>query len=149
MSRRSISIDSGYIEALRAAADEKSSGTAMATRIATGAAAPLSKVDMSGSIKAVSMTEAIWLAIRFRAEESNQPLRVTFEGMLIGFYPPISKEELESGASAAKSRGEDRAAKKLTAQTPTPEKKTQKQPSTALDKVVEPDQEYYGGVFSL
>jgi hypothetical protein len=154
-SRRSVNIDAGYITALKCAAEVAGkTATGIATMILTGAAKPLVAADIvrADASHGVSMAEYVWLSLRSRSESLGVKLATACERVLDGTDPSLTAEELEQGKAAAEARAGQRAEDKDTrnpsdqaessAQTAGNEKKS-------LDKVVEPDQEYYGGVFSL
>lgn len=112
--RRAINIDAGYINSLKHiskhAIREKHSPTAIASLIFEGRALPLESVERVGKTKGVSMTEAMWLSIRHRADRLDASVSATAQLILSGREGPLSESEISFGARRALERERSRAA---------------------------------------
>jgi hypothetical protein len=109
--RRSINIDIAYIDSLRFMA--KSIGgvtaTSLASKIFIGTSQALQVVGRSNKSKAISMTEAMWLSIRSRAQTKDRTIGHVAHGLLNGEESPLTSQEVSFGCDRAREREERRA----------------------------------------
>jgi hypothetical protein len=109
--RRCINVDGGYVDLLKGQAEklEKISHTKLATLILTGDHAPVGAPRSRKKGQGVSMTEALWLAVKLRDHSSDESTVGVAERILEGTMPPLTSEEIQHGIDRAAKREAKRA----------------------------------------
>lgn len=110
--RRSIDISEPLYELLKLESIKRGSRTPtnFLSKILMGGEAPISGDAniIKGDRHSVSMTEALWLAVRKRKDIRGLHMRLVVSNIILGADSPLSNEEIYHGVKEAKKREQER-----------------------------------------
>jgi hypothetical protein len=109
--RRCINVDGVFVELLRKESEKlkKTSATRLATLILIGKHPPVGPCDRTKESRGVSMTEALWLAVKRRDKNSQKSAVEVTEAILSGTMEPLTAKEIKHGNKRAAEREAKRA----------------------------------------
>jgi len=122
--RRAIDISEPLYELMKLESIKRGARTPtnFLSKILVGGEAPISGDSgiINGARHSVSMTEALWLAVRKRKEARGLHMRLVVSNIILGADSPLSNEEIYHGVKEAKNREQERSLESC-AEAPLPE----------------------------